>query len=104
MGESQKDLYESLIRGIENHIRFIEGCIKFDRNMVKNLKESTLPGNKNEAKAFAAQVKKLEVRLKEARERLTDAEMRYKERFHKPETIQEKALKRGLTLIRGGVL
>ncbi len=107
--EFKEELRQSILRnqqlilkGREDVIKFIEEVIKHNRRMAKIYKDSKFLGDKNELETTEERVKKWEVRLKEAKEKLIQAEMEYGKRC--PETIQEKALKMGLTVIRGGAL
>ena len=102
--EDQKEFHESLIKGYENHIRFIERVIKHKKDMIQIIKKSPLPEDKDRLKMLNAQVKTENNDLKVLREKLIKEQIRYNERFQEPETIKERALKKGLTVIRGGAL
>ena len=98
--EDRKRFHQSLLRDHKRNIKFIESTIENYKRLVEVYKGSIYPGNKEMVKFQAAQVKKWETDLQEAKEKQIKAVEKYEARYL---TIQEKAVKRGLTVISGGL-
>ena len=99
--EDQKEFHRSLIKHKENSIQFLEGAIKFNRDMIENAKKCPLPGDKDRPKKYKTQLKEFEEDLRVQKEKLKQEKMKYDEKYL---TISEKALKKGFTVIRGGAI
>ena len=91
--EDRKEFHLSIFK---DQIKWIERDIEYNKKMAEIYKGSICACNKGKWKNFAAKVKKLEVDLQEEKEKLKKAEEGYL-------TIPEKAARKGLTVIRGGL-
>ena len=86
------------VKDEQDHIQFLKGAMEHNRRSVKLILEHPRqPGNEEDLARFERSYKTFTDSLKKL-------EKEYNEKYQKPETIKERALKKGLTVIRGGAL
>ena len=98
--DDRKRFQQSTLKTHDMNVKFIESTIENHKRMAEIYRSSIYPGNKEMAEWEAAQVKKWETDLQEAKEKQKKAIEKYEARYL---TIQEKAAKRGLKVISGGL-
>ncbi|PKN88864.1 MAG: hypothetical protein CVU51_03035 [Deltaproteobacteria bacterium HGW-Deltaproteobacteria-1] len=98
--EDLKEFHQSMLRDHERGVKFIESNIEYHKKMAEIYRGSSYPGNRKMVEFHLGHLKKTETDLQEAKEQQKKAVEKYEAIYLTP---QEKAVRKGLTVIMGGL-